>query len=490
MPLKFSPLRRHRMTPKTYTAVPRFHSPVPDSVDLTEAHKAANLIKLPLFPQGEQVAGLLEAKNAEGLPLYPELVIQMGRRATKTSSIQATLLGRCFSIPEYQVISTAQTGTLSQQFLAELGSRLELAFPDDKTRPFRFYKSNGSIRIVWDNGSVWRAVKPQASAFRGSAADTILFDEAGEYDSKTTEDLLAGAMPVLATRPSAQLIVTGTPPRTREGLLWQYLTAGRKGTEDLGILDYSMEPTDDATDEELWSKVYPGISSGLVAVKFLRKALETQGLLSFSREFLCLDPVASSLRAISEEDWEAGQVPEMLDLPVDNFSIAFDTTPSGDAGAVAVAFYTSDGLPHVQILEHKGGINWLPAYIGKLLTEHRGAEIGFDSIGNNLTVFQTLQRNRRISTHNLRAMTMKEVASGVSYMTMHVSDRALVHAKDPSLDKAVEAAAFRYSGDSRLWSRGNSNEDISPLIAASNALYIAAGKRHKEPRKRRELLSL
>lgn len=477
------------MTAETFTAVPRFYSPVPDSVDLTEAHKAADLLQLPLFPQGEQVAGLLEAKTDEGRPLYPKCVIQMGRRATKTSSIQATLLGRCFSIPGYRIISTAQTGTLSQQFLAELGSQLEAAYPDEDTRPFRFYKSNGSIRIVWDNGSQWRAVKPQASAFRGSAADCILMDEAGEYDDKTTEDLLAGALPVLATRKSAQLIVTGTPPKTRSGLLWNHLQAGRKGTPRLGILDYSMEPTDDATDVELWHKVYPGLSSGLVEEDFLHEALETQGLLSFSREFLCLDPVASSLRAISEEDWEAGQVPDLLELPADNFSIAFDTTPSGDAGAVAVAWYTPDGQPHVQILDHRGGINWLPAYIGKLLTDHRGAEIGFDSIGNNLSVFQTLQRNRKISTRNLRSMTMKEVSGGVSLMTSHISDRALVHAVDPSLDKAVEAAAFRYSGDSRLWSRGNSNEDISPLIAASNALYIAAGKRHKEPRKKREPLT-
>jgi phage terminase large subunit-like protein len=438
-----------------------------------------------LLPQGEQVAGLLESKNAEGFPLYPELVIQMGRRATKTSSIQATLLGRCFSIPGYRIISTAQTGTLSQQFLSELGSTLEMAYPEEATRPFRFYKSNGSIRIVWENGSQWRAVKPQASAFRGSYADCILMDEAGEYDAKVTEDLLAGAMPVLATRPQAQLIVTGTPPRTREGLLWQYLQAGRKGTEDLGILDYSMRPDQDATDEALWKQVYPGLSSGLVSLKFLRKALETQGLLSFSREFLCLDPVASSLRAIPEEDWLAGQVPELLELPKDNFSLAYDICQDGSAGAVAIAWYTPEGIPSVQILEHKAGQNWLPGYIGKWLTDSRGLEIGYDAIGHNLAVNQTIQRMRNVPKKNLRALTMKEVSAGTSLFTSAVSDRALVHAKDASLDKAAEEVAFRYAQDSRLFGRRQSNADISPLVAASNALYIAAGKRHKEQAKRR-----
>lgn len=473
------------MTALTYSAVPRFHSPVPEEQDLSEAHKAAEAMGISLLPQGIQVAELLEAKDEAGFPLYPEVVVQMGRRATKTSSVQATLLGRCFSIPGYRIISTAQTGTLSQQFLSELGSQLEIAWPDEDTRPFRFYKSNGSIRIVWDNGSQWRAVKPQASAFRGSAADCILLDEAGEYDAKLTEDLLSGAMPVLATRPHAQLIVTGTPPRTREGLLWQYLQAGRKGTEDLGILDYSMDPTQDATDEALWHAIYPGLSSGLVSIKFLRKALETQGLLSFSREFLCLDPVASSLRAIPEEDWLAGQVQGQLVLPTDNYSISFDITQDGSAGAVAMAWYTEDGIPHVQILEHRAGQNWLPQHIGKILTDTRGIDVGFDSIGNNLAVFTTLQRMPRVPKSNLNALNMKDVATGVSLFMSHVTDHALVHAEDASLDSAVAEVSFRYSGDSRLWNRGRSQADISPLIAASNALHMAAGKRHQGPRKRR-----
>lgn len=474
----------------SYVATPRHISPIPENTSISEAHKAAEAMGISLLPQGEQVAGILEAKNADGRPLYPKAVIQMGRRATKTSSIQATLLGRCFSIPGYRIISTAQTGTLSQQFLAELGSQLEMAYPDETTRPFRFYKSNGSIRIVWENGSQWRAVKPQASAFRGSYADCILMDEAGEYDAKMTEDLLAGAIPVLATRKNAQLIVTGTPPKTREGLLWQYLQAGRNGTGKLGILDYSMEPTQDATDEAVWHAVYPGLSSDLVDIDFLREALETQGLLSFSREFLCLDPVASSLRAIPEEDWLAGQVPDLLTLPTDNFSLAYDICQDGSAGAVAIAWYTADGLPHVQILEHKAGQNWLPGFIGKWLTDSRGLEIGYDAIGHNLAVNQTIQRMRNVPKKNLRALTMKEVSAGTSLFTAAVSDRALVHAKDAALDKAVEEVAFRYAQDSRLFGRRQSNADISPLVAASNALFIAAGKRHKQEHKKRAPLLL
>ena len=468
-----------------FSAVPRYLSPIPDSVDLTEAHRAAGSLGVQLLPQGVQVASLLEAKNEAGTPLYPEVVVQMGRRATKTTSINATLLGRCFSIPGYRIISTAQSGTLAQQFLAEVGQQLEMAYPDEATRPFRFYKSNGAIRIQWDNGSVWRAVKPQASAFRGSAADVILFDEAGEYDPKTSEDLLTGALPVLATRPNAQLIVTGTPPRTREGLLWQYLQAGRKGTEDLGILDYSMAPTEDATDEALWWRVYPGLSSGLVSIKFLRKSLETQGLLGFSREYLCLDPVAASVAAVDPEDWAATSTEEFPEIPP-GFSLAFDVAPDGSAAALALAFYSEDGRPHVQMVDYRAGSNWLPGVIARWLTEHKGITVVYDAVGANVAVAQALQAKRGLPLSALHPLTMKDVAAGVSILTSAVSDRFLVHEQDRDLDAAVEGASFRYSGDSRLFGRRTSQHDVSSLVAASNALFDAAGKRkrgNRTPRK-------
>jgi hypothetical protein len=108
-----------------------------------------------------------------------------------------------------------------------------------------------------------------------------------------------------------------------------------------------------------------------VSIKFLRKALETQGLLSFSREFLCLDPVASSLRAIPEEDWLAGQEADMLPLPEANFSLSYEVAMDGGSAAVAVAWYSEDGIPHVQVLEHKAGFNWLPKAVADLLTKHR-----------------------------------------------------------------------------------------------------------------------
>ncbi|WP_148045221.1 hypothetical protein [Arthrobacter oryzae] len=454
-------------------------------MDLTKAYRGSKETGLEMLPQGIMVANVLEAVDADGEFLYPEVVIQIPRRATKTTTITNVLLGRCFEIPGYKVVQTGQDGARARQAFNNMASALEYAYPDETTRPFRYYRANGTERLVWDNGSVWWVVPPQARAFRGASANVIWADEAGEYDAAITAQLIEGALPLLDTVKNSQVIISGTSPATREGLLWDYLVTGRKGTEGIGIVDFSMRPDDDPTDEAVWYRVHPGLAAGLTSIATIRKRFATMKLISFQREYLCADPTSANIAAIDPEDWAATTVDEMPPVPDGNFTVAFDIHPDGQSAALALAYYTADGLPHIQLLDYRAGFSWLPAAIAKLLKEHRGLEVVFDSIGHNLAVYQTVQRMRGIPATGLRSITMKDSAAGVSLLTSSIADHALVHTADRDLDAAVTGASFRYVNDSRLFGRRGSLEDVSPLVASANALYIAAGKRHKEPVKRR-----
>ncbi|MFC8038621.1 hypothetical protein ACFUOZ_04640 [Paenarthrobacter sp. NPDC057355] len=436
------------------------------------------------------VARVLEAKDEDGEFLYPEVVIQIPRRATKTTTITNVLLGRCFSIPGYKVVQTGQDGARARQAFNNMASALEYAYPDEATRPFRYYRANGTERLVWDNGSVWWVVPPQARAFRGASANVIWADEAGEYDAAITAQLIEGALPLLDTVKNSQVIISGTSPATREGLLWDYLVTGRKGTEGIGIVDFSMRPDDDPTDEDVWYRVHPGLAAGLTSIKTIRKRFETMKLISFQREYLCADPQAANIAAIDPEDWLATQVDKMPEIPRGNFTLSYDVHPDGQSAAIALAYYTEAGLPHIQIVDYRAGFSWVPGELAKWMKEHRGLEVVFDSIGHNNAVFQTVQRMRGVPSQGLRPITMKDSSGGVSLLTGAIADRAIVHAEDRDLDAAVEGANFRFVNDSRLFGRRTSLEDVSPLVACANALYVAAGNTYKAPRKRREAILL
>jgi hypothetical protein len=260
-------------------------------------------------------------------------------------------------------------------------------------------------------------------------------------------------------------------------MLWKFLVEARAGKARYGIVDFSMAPEDDPTSEDVWYRVHAGLACGLTDIDVIRERFEGMSLASFMREYLCADPSASNLRAIDADDWDATQVAELLTLPTSGFSVAFDVAPDGSSAALGLAWYNADGQPCVQLLEHKAGYSWLPTSLAKLLKANKGLPVLYDRIGNNLAVVQELQRKRGIPQSGLESIGDKEVSAGVSILMSALSDRNLIHAKDASLDNAVEGANFRYVNDARLFGRRNSTEDVSPLVAISNALYHAAGQR-------------
>ena len=61
-------------------------------------------------------------------------------------------------------------------------------------------------------------------------------------------------------------------------------------------------------------------------------------------------------------------------------------------------------------------------------------------------------------------------------MVEHVQAGNLKHLGSPDLWNAIRAAGTRPLGDRWLWSRKKSSADISPLVAATLALWAAIGQ--------------
>jgi hypothetical protein len=78
----------------------------------------------------------------------------------------------------------------------------------------------------------------------------------------------------------------------------------------------------------------------------------------------------------------------------------------------------------------------------------------------------------------VRAVTPREYTTACAQLLDGIGDRTVRHRGDPALDAAVGAAAKRSVGEGWAWSRRLPTTDVSPLIAASLALY---GDRHRPP---------
>ena len=460
-------------------ATPSTASPVPDNVDIAEAHLGATMLGMPLTPQGCQVAGLLQALDSFGFPLYDDATIQIPRRATKTTSIQATLLGRCETRPGYKVIQTAQDGTRASAVFMDMVRTLEQVEPDEGKRNWVVFKSTGREYLQWANGSRWWVAPPKASSFRGLAADVLFFDESGELDPAESGDLMAGALPVMDTRPHGQVIKAGTPGLVRAGNFWESLEAARARPDELGILEYCAEDHEvitalQAADPRLWYRVHPGLACGLASLKTIRKRFATMSLAEFIREYLCVWPPDNTRTALDLTKWEnTGCSPIAGPPPGTRWGLGYDVAIGGSAAAIAAAWFDDDGQPHVQLMAHAPRSVWAEQELARAQRHHPEVQIGYDNIGDNIAIAQALGRRKSFNSKRLRALQLREVAAATAVVSTHTEAGTISHAISRAVDNAVGSAVWRESGGSRLFGR-KQGRDISALLACVHALAVAA----------------
>lgn len=459
-------------------AIPTYLSEVPPDTDVSAAETGARLLGVSLFEQGLNVARVCEAKDSFGLPLYPTVAVLMPRRSTKTTSIWCLILGRCATIPGYRVVTTAQDGTRAGNKMREMMRELEAhGFEDSGMGVLRW--SNGRERIEFTNGSVVWVVAPNSGAFRSEAADLMLFDESGELDAEKSADLLAGALPLLDTRPLGQAIIAGTPAEDRVGLLWDTLQEARTGEEETtGIVDYSIRDDEEAVyededgklqvDEEILARVHPGIGT-LTSLAKIKSRLNKMGRLLFEREYLCRFPFDSTTHAINLHNWEAG-ASEFVERP-ERVGIAYDVPQDGSSGALVAVWRDADGVPVVEVLAFEGGTQWLPRAVQAAHAKHTRYAVAYDNIGPNVDIATAVRQMR--PAPRLQALGTKEIMAAAQRFANEIASNGIRHFDQADLNAAVENAGWRdvLRSGRAFGKRNQRGAPINTLVAASLALW-------------------
>jgi hypothetical protein len=401
------------------------------------------------------------AGDGFGIPDYDEVVIVAPRRCSKTSSIQAALIGRMKSIPRYSIITTAQTGLKARARFFDVALPLHKANPDD----WPLWRAAGRECLEYvPTGATWNVVAPKGDKFRSEGADCVWVDEAQEFeDEEIVRDLQAGIEPTLDTSPYPQLIVSGTP-KAKAGLLWDALQRGHEG--EIGIVEFAAREEDDPDDEAVWARVHPGIGT-LTTIERMRKRRRKLGRIAFSQEYLCLWQDAAATRLIPAGSWAGSCRDESPSRP-ERLGLAFEVALDGSYGAVVAAWRDGDGRAWWELLAVRSGAGWLPIFLADL-ARRRHLSISYDAIGQNLQVAEALTRVRprpRLDPLNTRQM----IASCPPVFDELHGGRVL-HVDQPDLTTAIAAAAKRYLRDGGwVWHREHGGPAIAPLIAGTVAL--------------------
>lgn len=483
-------------------------------VDLDDPAAVAALAEMdpPRRPIQPQQLLLVDAINAGN----KRVVIEVPRRASKSTTVFCLLLGRCACRPGYKVTFSAQTGTAGtamfeewvrdgldavappddldvppwlrgtrtkskaqQRQLALFGEDLIAASQEDQPassgRNFQTRIGNSRPGIRFDNHSTFMVLKPEHGAYRGKAADVSWLDEAQEIDPGEGDALLAGILPLQDTRPGSQVIISGTAGEVKLGPFWNFLNKLRSG-EDVGGIDYAVDEStpwelveNEDTAMQLLESVHPGVGT-LTTIETMRENYRDIPRPQWAREYLSLWPETFGALAVPLEQWIAAARAVKPRRP-DRVAFGLDIKPGGSVAAIVAAWRSANGVAHAEVVEHRSGTVWIPDRLQELTQRYRGATVAFDDIAEGKATATEAARLK--PRPNMKLQTYSETAAGCVQVLRELERGTFRHYDQIGLNDAVNHAAKREIRGHQgmwIWTPAQPGDDITTLLAATRAL--------------------
>jgi hypothetical protein len=178
---------------------------------------------------------------------------------------------------------------------------------------------------------------------------------------------------------------------------------------------------------------------------------------------------SSGVAVISIEQWQAAcdTASQLAGIPC----FAVDVTPDRSFATIAVAGWRPDRRVHLEIVEHRPGVDWVVERVAELDRRWHPWPIVIDPAspaGSLLVDLASLGiRSETISTRDYCA------ACAQLYDAVVVdadTEPKIAHRDQPALNLALGAARKRVVGDAWAWAR-KIGGDVSPLVAITLARY-------------------
>lgn len=330
-----------------------------------------------------------------------------------------------------------------------------------------------------DTGQRVKFIARSKSSGRGFGAINLI-DEMFAYTRIQQEAL----MPTVLAVPNPQMVYASSPPLDGESgeVLFALRARAQEGGDDaLGWRDWGI-PGDldnlddvDLDDRALWAAANPGLGRRLTEEKILRtrRSMSARG---FAREVLGIWPrqIDPAAGVIDLAAW--ARLADAESQIADGGPLVFglDASPNLVSGAIDVAGLRADGIPHVEIsgrggtLDHRRGVDWMVPRAVALQQRWQPAAWVLDPSGPAGALLNDL---REAGIEPI-LVTGREMAQACGSIAMAIAARQLRHLGQQPLDDAVAAAKKRDVGDGAwAFGRRTSDQDISPLVAATLALH-------------------
>jgi hypothetical protein len=338
---------------------------------------------------------------------------------------------------------------------------------------------SGDEEIQFRNGSRILFGARERGFGRGfSMVDVLVFDEAQILTDNAIDDMV----PATNQAPNPLLLFTGTPPKPTDP---SEVFAGKRAkalageSEGMAYIEFSADDDASADDPAQWSKANPSYPrrTPRQAILRMRENLTDD---SFMREALGVWDTSKSKQVIDPHSW--GLVSDPASMAVDQLTLAVDVAPDRSVASVALAGLRHDDLWHVELDEHRQGVDWVPAWLEQRCERNRLHAVVLDE-RNGLVEW----RNGRpfvVGTDikvTLASAEGQDMAIACAKFFDAVMAERLRHTDQPQVNVALSVARKRPLAGGWAWNRKNATSDITPIVACTLALWGAQSSAVKRP---------
>jgi hypothetical protein len=458
-------------TPLSLSSVPAQYA-TPRNLELPtygpQVGKFMRLLGRDPMPHQQDIADVTGEVRPDGSFNFHTVIVTLPRQAGKTTLLEGVNGHRCVTMRDYRVWYTAQTGLAAVDVWNEWAATFETAMGDR----WKMRRSAGQNTATWKaTGSFIRVFPPTPESLHSKVTDKVDLDEVFKLSMDQGQLLLQGAVPTQATRKRRQLWIVSTAGTEDSAWFRGWVERGRAAVTDptSRIAYFEYATPDDVTigDPMDVAPFHPAYGHTQDADAF-RIAFDQLGPVEYARAYGNQWPSAETSWKAT---WPRLSTPDPMPAGL-RVWFGVDATPNLSGAAITAAVKDADDVVHLEVIEHRPGVDWLTTRLRDLSKGHRaavsiarGGPIGY-------LVPDLQQAGVRID-----ALSGEEfVAAGTRFRSL-VAAGLIRHRDDPRLNDAVASAIARDTGDRSAWRRRDTTTDISPLVAVSMAAAAAARPR-------------
>jgi hypothetical protein len=432
---------------------------------LADFELIASALGFELMPWQKRVIEVATEYDIDtGVPYYREIIVTVPRQSGKTLLILVWMLHRALlwgsGRPQF-IAYTAQDGQSARQKLIE--DHMPIVERSSIGPTVSAVKRGMADTVIkFGNGSWIRPFSNSETAGHGKTLHMAVYDEAMEAVDDRREQ---GLSPAMVTNRDAQSLVFSTAGKASSLFLNRKIDLGRSYVEQgktSGIAHFEWSAADDVdpADEEAWWDFMPALGN-TIDPEVIRVERSKMPDGEFRRAYMNQKWVMDD-RVIPESAWSAVLDSEVA--PKGGLVLAADAKPDMSSAAIAVA----DSSGRVELIEHHDDSGWVVDRLEELSKRHN-ARVVIDKRGPLAWAADELA-GRRVP---LVEISTGEYIKYTGALFTNVMDKRIRVRPSDALNQAVAAARKRKVGDSWVWTRSDTDQDVCPLVAVTLALGVA-----------------